>query len=158
VQNVRAALPSVLVEFVRCRRVDPQRRYGERYLAYLVTPRGPLQWVPLGDASSLDAEIDEMMATMNGDVPADVAIAALRRIDARVFAPIRARLTDVTRGSAAFALTSANAGPIATGGAVRWASRGACGALSACGGLGPAGSGRRGLGAAAWAYGLDSDV
>jgi CHAT domain-containing protein len=95
--NVRAAIPddAALVEFVRYHRYDPsevQPSREERYAAYVVTRSGPPQWVALGPAARIDAHVDAMRAAMDDNRPVATANAALRRLDALVLAPIRARL------------------------------------------------------------------
>jgi CHAT domain-containing protein/Tfp pilus assembly protein PilF len=101
VAKVQAAVPSgaAVVEFVRYHRFDPkqvQPSREDRYVAYLLTRQGPLQWVALGAAAPIDAQVDAVLAAMNDKLPAAVANARLRRLDAVVFAPIRARLADVS--------------------------------------------------------------
>lgn len=97
VAKIQAALPrdAALVEFARYRRIDPgqpQHWQEDRYVAYLVTSRGTPQWVALGAAAPIDAEVDTVLAAMGRTVPAETAKAALQRLDALVFAPVRARL------------------------------------------------------------------
>jgi tetratricopeptide (TPR) repeat protein/CHAT domain-containing protein len=100
--KIQAALPrgAALVEFVRYQRFDPRQAQQpwqeERYVAYLVLPRGPPQWVALGAAVPIDAEIDAVLAAMNRKAATETAKAALGRLDALVFAPIRARLPGVS--------------------------------------------------------------
>jgi CHAT domain-containing protein/lipopolysaccharide biosynthesis regulator YciM len=101
VANVRAAVPegAALVELVRYRRFDPQQRppwREEHYAAYVVTRQGPLDWVALGPAAPIDAQVDAMLAAMNDQVPVARATAALRRLDALVLAPIRGKLAGVS--------------------------------------------------------------
>jgi CHAT domain-containing protein/tetratricopeptide (TPR) repeat protein len=101
VANVQAGLPAdaALVEFVRYHRFDPREAQPwqeQRYAAYLVTSRGAPQWVALGAAAPIDAAIDVALATMDDRTPAVTARAALRHLDALVFAPVRARLTGVS--------------------------------------------------------------
>ncbi len=97
--KVQAALPrdSALVEFVRYCRFDvrlAQPWQEERYVAYLLIPNGPPQWVALGAAAPIEAEVDSVLATMHGDASLRTTKAALQRLDALVLAPIRARLPD----------------------------------------------------------------
>jgi len=102
VAKIQAALlPSAaLVEIARYRRFDPrqakQHWQEERYVAYLLLPSGPPQWVALGAAAPIDAEVDAMLATMHDNVPAETTKAALQRLDALVFAPIRAQLANIS--------------------------------------------------------------
>jgi len=84
---------------VRYHRYDPrhvQPSREEHYAAYLVTRQGPLRWVALGAAAPIDAQVDAMLAAMDDKVPAATANAVLRRLDALVLAPVRARLTGVS--------------------------------------------------------------
>jgi len=101
VAKIQAVLPwgAALVEFVRYHRFDPRQAQPwqeERYIAYLLLPRGPPQWVGLGAAAPIDAEVDAVLAAMHGNVPTETTKAALQRLNALVFAPIRARLTGVS--------------------------------------------------------------
>src|SRR5262249_11295347 len=69
VAKIQAGLPrgTALVEFVRYRRFDPrqaQHWQEERYVAYLVTPHGPPQWVAFGEARPIDDQIDDVLAAM----------------------------------------------------------------------------------------------
>lgn len=94
--KVRSAIPSnaVLVELMRYHRFDPaevQPSREERYVAYLLRRSGPPQWVALGEAARIDAQVDAVLAAMDDKVPAPAASAALRRLDALLLAPIRAR-------------------------------------------------------------------
>jgi CHAT domain-containing protein/tetratricopeptide (TPR) repeat protein len=101
VANVQAAIPpeAALVELVRYQRFEPQKRPPSqegRYAAYIVTRHGPVRWIALGPAAPIDARVDEMLAAMGDRVPGARAKAALRRLDALVLAPIRARLAGVS--------------------------------------------------------------
>jgi CHAT domain-containing protein len=99
---IQAALPpgGALVEFVLCHRFAPAqlpRRWQDaRYVAYLITPQGPPDWVVLGGAAAIDAEIDAVLAAMHGQASPQATTAALKRLDAMVFAPIRGRLAGVS--------------------------------------------------------------
>jgi len=95
--KVQAAIPldAVLVELVRYHRIDPREvpaSREERYLAYLLHHDRSPQWVPLGPVAQIDAQIDAVLAAMDDGVPDGVTRTALRRLDALVLAPIRARL------------------------------------------------------------------
>jgi len=102
VATVQAALPAdaALVEFVRYDRFDPRQAQqpwqGGRYVAYLLTRQGPRRWVALGDAAPIDAAVDAVLAAMDSRIPVATAKAALQRLDALVFAPIRAKLSGVS--------------------------------------------------------------
>jgi CHAT domain-containing protein/tetratricopeptide (TPR) repeat protein len=99
--KIQAALPAgaALVEFVRYRRFDARQPHPwqeERYVAYLVTAGGPPEWVALGATAPVDAQIAAVLAAMDSKTPVETSRAALQRLDASVFAPIRARLTSVS--------------------------------------------------------------
>ena len=100
--KIRAALPrdAALVEFVHYHRFDARQVshawQEEHYVAYLVTPQGPPQWVALGKAAPIDAAVDAVLAAMPNDGSPEAAKAALQRLDVLVFAPIRARLANVS--------------------------------------------------------------
>jgi CHAT domain-containing protein/tetratricopeptide (TPR) repeat protein len=100
VAAIQAALPpgAALIEFVRYHRFDPVQvePQDERYGAYLVTQRGPPRWVALGAAASIEASVDAALTALDRKARAEVAKAALRRLDAVVLAPIRARLDPVS--------------------------------------------------------------
>jgi tetratricopeptide (TPR) repeat protein len=102
VAKVQAALAvgAMLVEFVRYRpfvrgRVE-QRLQPDRYVAYLVTRQGPPRWVALGDAAPIDAAIEAALAALHAAPGAQAGNAALRALDERVFAPIRAQLAGIS--------------------------------------------------------------
>ncbi|HWO20054.1 MAG TPA: tetratricopeptide repeat protein [Kofleriaceae bacterium] len=103
VAKVQAALPlgAALVELVRYNRYDPRqpkpKRWQEaRYLAYLLPWQGPPRWIPLGDAATVDARIDAVLATMHKGASAEATRTALRRLDAVVWTPIRDQLAGVS--------------------------------------------------------------
>jgi CHAT domain-containing protein/tetratricopeptide (TPR) repeat protein len=101
VAKVQAALPpgAALLELVRYDRYDPRKPkpwQEARYLAYLLPWQGPPRWIPLGDAATVDARVDAVLATMHKGASADATRAALRRLDAVVWAPIRDRLAGVS--------------------------------------------------------------
>ncbi|HSS00857.1 MAG TPA: CHAT domain-containing tetratricopeptide repeat protein [Kofleriaceae bacterium] len=101
IANVQAAIPAgaALVELVRYHRFDPQQRppwREEHYAAYLMTQQGPLQWVALGRAATIDAQVDATLAAMSDQVSAARADGALRHLDALVLAPIRRALPEVS--------------------------------------------------------------
>ncbi len=102
IRDVQAQLPkgAALVEFVRYRRFDPreirQPWRESRYIAYLLTAHAVPEAVPLGDASSLDAAVDALLATMRLGTPVEAARAAAADLHARLLAPIRVRLPAVT--------------------------------------------------------------
>jgi CHAT domain-containing protein len=100
--KIQAALPhgTALVEFVRYRRFAPwqdRQRWQEAcYVAYILRRQGPPQWVALGEAAAIDAGVDAVLAEMHRNASADATKAALRQLDALVFAPIRDRLTNIS--------------------------------------------------------------
>jgi len=97
VAKVQAALPrgAALVELVQYRRFDPRQGtpwQEVRYLAYLLPWRGAPQWIPLGEAASIDVGVDAVLAMMRKDADAAATRVALRRLDELLLAPIRDRL------------------------------------------------------------------
>jgi len=102
IANVRAALPpgAMLVEFVRYQRfastVAEQSLQPDRYVAYLMTRQGPLQWVSLGDAAPIDAAVDAALATLHRAATTDATRAALQALDDLVLAPIRPQLAGIS--------------------------------------------------------------
>jgi CHAT domain-containing protein/tetratricopeptide (TPR) repeat protein len=102
VETIQATLPrgAALIEFVRYRRYDARQLQQpwqeERYVAYVLPQRGPPQCVMLGEAALIDAGIDAALAAMPKDTSADATSAALRHLDALVFAPLRGHLINVS--------------------------------------------------------------
>jgi CHAT domain-containing protein/Flp pilus assembly protein TadD len=101
VAKIQATLPlgTALVEFVRYQPTDAQPAdlgRNDRYIAYLVTSHGPPECVALLDAAPIDAQIDTVLAALQGTAPDEATKTALRCLDELVLAPIRARLTDVS--------------------------------------------------------------
>ena len=101
--KIQAALPAgtALVELVRYRRNDPgqpeKRRWQEaRYVAYLLTASGAPQWVALGEAAPIDAQIDAALTAIHSKAPSETTRAELQRLDALVLAPIRAQLPGIS--------------------------------------------------------------
>jgi CHAT domain-containing protein/tetratricopeptide (TPR) repeat protein len=101
IAKLQTALPreTALIEFVRYQRYDVRaaQRAGEaRYIAYIVLPHGPPRCVALGDAASIDACIDAVLAHVGKETKVDAARAALRRLDTLIFEPIRDLLTGIS--------------------------------------------------------------
>jgi len=101
--KLQAVLPTgaALVEFVRYSRLEARQTQPwqeDRYVAYLLTAHGPAHWVALGPAAPIDAQVDAVLTAMNPKVKlsTEATLAALRRLDALVFAPVRAQLTGVS--------------------------------------------------------------
>lgn len=103
VTTIQALLPrdAALVEFARYHRFDAKNTLNawqeEHYVAYLVTPHGPLQAIALGEAAPIDAAIDSVLAATNGAQAADSAQPALQHLDGLLLAPIRAHLEGVVQ-------------------------------------------------------------
>ncbi|MGG6295450.1 tetratricopeptide repeat protein [Leptolyngbya sp. AN02str] len=102
IPTIQALLPphTTLVELVRYRVFDPQapssNRFGEaRYAAYLLRSDGTVDGIDLGSAAEIDPLIANLQQGLRnpGYPVADVKEAA-QALDARVMAPIRARLGD----------------------------------------------------------------
>src|SRR5262249_52238822 len=102
VASVQEVLPAdaALVEFVRYRRFDPRSRpqpWGEEYyIVYLLTRHGPLRWVALGEAAPIDTAVAAVLNKMDSRIPVAAAQAALQRLDALMFAPVRAQLSGIS--------------------------------------------------------------
>jgi CHAT domain-containing protein/tetratricopeptide (TPR) repeat protein len=99
--KIRTALPrkAALIEFVRYNRFDPRYSLSSqeaRYVAYVLPWWGPPQWVALGEAASIDAAVDDVLAAMHKGTSVDATKAALQHLDTIVFTPLRSRLTNVS--------------------------------------------------------------
>jgi CHAT domain-containing protein/Tfp pilus assembly protein PilF len=96
---VEAAIPegAALVEFAAYRPFDPKAEsnaeaYGEpRYVAYVLRPRGEVEWRELGPAKEIDARVDALRQALSDPRRSDVKQLA-RAVDERVFQPLRALL------------------------------------------------------------------
>jgi len=102
VAKVQAKLPkpAALVEFAKYRRFDPKQPkisqlQEERYVAYLLTSRGAPQWVALGEAAPIDAQVDATLSAIRDNASAETTRAALQRLDELVLAPVLAKLPGV---------------------------------------------------------------
>lgn len=93
---VEAAIPegAALVEFAAYRPFDPKAEtnaeaYGEpRYVAYVLRPRGEVEWRELGPAREIDARVEALRQALSDPRRADVKQLA-RAVDERVFQPLR---------------------------------------------------------------------
>jgi hypothetical protein len=100
--KIQAALPTgtTLIEFVRYHLYDPRQPrqpwQEERYVVYLVTARGPPQWLALGQAAPIDAQVDAALAAIDSKAPIETTRAELQRLDALILAPIRTKLSDAS--------------------------------------------------------------
>jgi len=103
IAKLQTVLPAgaALVEFVRYRRFDAREAQPwqeDRYVAYVLPAHGPSRWVALGAVAPIDAQVDDVLSAMSAKVKTstEATQAALRRLDALVFAPIRAQLAGVS--------------------------------------------------------------
>jgi len=101
--KLQSVLPAraALVEFVRYSRFDARQTQPwqeDRYVAYVLTTNGPPHWVALGAAAPIDSQVDAVRTAMNPKVKMsnEATTTALRRLDALVFAPVRAQLAGVS--------------------------------------------------------------
>ncbi len=101
-EAVRAALPAhmALVEFARFKSYEERdnRKFEERYAAYILLADGTLRWANLGKAEEIERVVeawrnalDPQRKPSNGQAPADVRKLA-RQLDALVMQPVRAQL------------------------------------------------------------------
>jgi tetratricopeptide (TPR) repeat protein/CHAT domain-containing protein len=98
--KIQAVLPreAALVEFVRYCRFDARQAQpwrDDHYVAYLLMAHGPPQWVALGPAAPIDAEVDHVLVAIHDHSSVETTRAALQHLDNLVFAPIRPLLSGV---------------------------------------------------------------
>jgi CHAT domain-containing protein/Tfp pilus assembly protein PilF len=99
IKMVQSALPpgAALVEFVRYRHFDAQQSNSwqeERYVAYILSWRGPPRAVVLGAAKPVEAAVERALTAMRKST--NVAKTALKDLDRLVFASLREHLTNVS--------------------------------------------------------------
>jgi CHAT domain-containing protein/tetratricopeptide (TPR) repeat protein len=103
--GVRQALPddSALIEFFVYQGLNPEiglkagRQADPGYVAYVLRPNGiPLQWVDLGSAAPIDADLKRWRAALQDPKRKDVQGIA-RSVDERVMRPIRKLLGNTQR-------------------------------------------------------------
>jgi CHAT domain-containing protein len=106
VETVQAALPpqAVLLEFVmyqpfKVEAHDTKAWENPRYAVYLLRHDGNPAWIDLGDAASIDQEVEKFRAALRDPKSSDVKIIG-RSLDERIMRRIRA----VTGGSNQFLL------------------------------------------------------
>jgi len=100
--TIQALLPAqtTLVELVRYRVFDPtatsNNRFGEaHYAAYLLQADGTIDGIDLGSAAEIDPLIADLQGALrNPGYTVEEVKEAAQALDARVMAPIRARLGD----------------------------------------------------------------
>jgi len=98
---VRAALPanSALIEFVNYQRLPPGGLNSKsspseaRYIAYVIHSSGPVQWIELGEAASLDRSIDAYRQALRDPGRNDIRQLS-RNLDEKILQPLRPLLTD----------------------------------------------------------------
>ncbi len=96
---VQKKLPAdaALIEFVEFNRFDPLTGYlaEPRYAAYILLPRGEVQWVDLGSAAKIDGQLlafRQAIANPQDFIPLQQTKAVAQQTEALIFAPIRAKL------------------------------------------------------------------
>lgn len=91
---VQAAIPqdAALVEFLSYNPFDVKAREGDspHYVAYILKRRGEPDWVDLGDAEKIDAEVARFLGSLRGNQP-DIRQRA-RELDEKVMRPVRRQL------------------------------------------------------------------
>ncbi|HKQ78969.1 MAG TPA: CHAT domain-containing tetratricopeptide repeat protein [Blastocatellia bacterium] len=99
VDSVQMAIPegAALVEFALYRPSDAklQSRRDPRYVAYIVNPQGPPQWVELGQASAIDTEVAKLREALRDGENLEVKRRA-RSMDEQLMRPVR-KLLGTTR-------------------------------------------------------------
>lgn len=91
---VQAAIPqdAALVEFLYYNPFDVKAGESDspHYVAYILKRRGEPDWVDLGDAGKIDAEVARFLGSLRGSQP-DIRQRA-RELDEKVMRPVRRRL------------------------------------------------------------------
>jgi CHAT domain-containing protein/Tfp pilus assembly protein PilF len=105
-EAVRAAIPAgaALVEFVSYRPFNDRRtskeggeQYGDpRYVVYVLSKEGDIQWKDLGAAGPIDKAIVLLREALRDPMSVDVRRLA-REVDRKVFQPVRPLLAGATR-------------------------------------------------------------
>jgi CHAT domain-containing protein len=101
--GVQAAIPSdaALIEFVIYRPFDPKKEptsdaYGApHYIAYVIPPRGEVQWRELGPAAEIDARVQAWRQSLSDPGRRDERELA-RAVDQKVMEPLRGLLGAAT--------------------------------------------------------------
>jgi len=104
IATVQAAIPpaAALIEFAIYRPFDPKgkddkRAFGEpRYVAYILSRRGEVQWKELGEAKAIDDAVDDLRQALRDPQRNDVRQLA-RAVEERVMQPVRALTGDATQ-------------------------------------------------------------
>jgi CHAT domain-containing protein/Tfp pilus assembly protein PilF len=97
--SIQSRIPdkAALIEFATYRPLDPKSSNERltpgppRYVAYVVTQHGPVEWRDLGPTSELDAGVSSLRQALRDPQRKDVQELA-RAVDQRVMQPIRALL------------------------------------------------------------------
>ena len=97
--SIRAALPrnAVLVEWIRYNAYEGKLRWKPAYGALVVSPEGPIRWVPLGDATAIDAAVRLDQKAMRHRMSDDGVSRALRNLYERIWAPLAPTLPAETQ-------------------------------------------------------------
>ena len=104
IESVRAAVPenAALLEFVTYKRllpkgITPKERYGEaRYVVYIISRRGAVQWKELGEAKAIDEAIDRLRRALR-DPKRDNVKQLARAVDEKIMQPVRALVGNTTQ-------------------------------------------------------------
>lgn len=88
---------AALIEFVEYNTFDPLTGYLQepRYAAYILLPKGGVQWVDLGPAAKVDGQLlafRQAIANPQDFIPLKQTKAVAQQTEALIFAPIRAKL------------------------------------------------------------------
>ena len=101
VEAIRQKLPAngALIEFARFKSYEEEdnRKFEEKYAAYILLPNGTLRWALLGKAEEIDRAIEAWRSALDLRTPAAAADLnkRSRRLDALVMQPIRAQVGNV---------------------------------------------------------------
>jgi CHAT domain-containing protein/tetratricopeptide (TPR) repeat protein len=95
VEQVQAAIPSdaVLIEIVSYRPFNPAYRTSRemweapKYAAYAVNNKGVVGWIALGDARSIDADVNRLRAALQNPARTDVKVVS-RRLHEKLIRPM----------------------------------------------------------------------
>jgi CHAT domain-containing protein len=97
VAAVQAALPAeaTLIEFTTYQPYDQNKKVysAPHYLAYVLNPKGDINWKDLGEAAPLDQIIATFRQSLQDERRTDAAMLA-RQLDEKVMQPVRALVSD----------------------------------------------------------------
>ena len=98
---VQAAIPphTALIEFAIYRPFDPRAEknsdaYGKpRYVAYVISRQGEVQWKDLGDSQAIEASVQALRLALRDPARSEMRSLA-RVVDEKLMEPIRSLLGD----------------------------------------------------------------